>query len=95
MEISRKGIEWIYFNDRNFLERSNNSKYNYYFDKYAKALDELLKATAKDKMAEVKTALFFKLDEIDGERLSYIELEGYIKGFEMCMKLIGNETIKD
>lgn len=91
MKLSRKGIEWIYFKDDNVVERSSNSKHAYYCNKYSKALDELLKATAKDEMAEIKTALFFKLDEIDGERLSYIELEGYIKGFEMCMKMMQGE----
>ena len=91
MKLSKKGIEWIYLRDDNALERSNNSKYTYYFDKYAKALDELLTATAKDKTEDVLTRLFFTLDEIDSERLGCVELEGYIKGFEMCMNMMQGE----
>lgn len=60
-----------------------------------KALDSLLGAVIKDETVDIISEKFYELDEVDGERLSYVELISYIKGFEMCMKLVEKESIKD
>lgn len=65
------------------------------YNKYQVALDSLLQAVINDETVDIISERFYELDEVDGERLSYVELISYIKGFEMCMKLIGKEEIND
>lgn len=44
MKLSRKGIEWIYFNDDNVTELTNTEKLNEIQSNYSKCLENLIKA---------------------------------------------------
>lgn len=95
MKISRKGIEWIYLHDKDVTKVIDKEQCEEIYNKYQVALDSLLQAVINDETVDIISEKFYELDEVDGERLSYVELISYIKGFEMCMKLIGKERIKD
>lgn len=91
MEMSRECIEWIYLNDENVSKVIYKERFHETLNNYKYALDNLLRAMAKDETVDIISERFHELDSVDGERLSYVELISYIKGFEMCMKIV-NET---
>lgn len=91
MEMSRECIEWIYLNDENVSKVIYKERLHETFNNYKYALDSLLQAVINDETVDIISERFYELDEVDGERLSYVELISYIKGFEMCMKIV-NET---
>lgn len=58
------------------------------FDEYQQFLQEIFSLLQGNEEAE---ELICKLDELDGNRQGIIEVNAYIKGFEMCMKMMQGE----
>lgn len=91
MKISRKGIEWIYFNDNDVTKLMNIEKLNEIQSNYSMCLENLIKAIKNGENDESVNELCLKLDEIQCAETAEYELKGYIHGFEMCMKMMQGE----
>lgn len=87
MEIPVEVIKYIYLHDETFDE--------YYFlsntlgvtADYSKLFKGILLLSENNIHLEKK---LFELDSIVGKRLYEVELEGYIKGFLTCMKIMND-----
>ena len=91
MKLSRKGIEWIYFNDDDVTKLMNIEKLNEIQSNYSKCLENLIKAIKNGENEESINELCMKLDDIQCAEAAEYELKGYIHGFEMCMKMMQGE----
>lgn len=91
MKLSRKGIEWIYFNDDEVTKVLNTEELKEIQGKYSMCLEKLFKAIKNGENEKNINELCFKLDECNCNEVAFYELEGYIKGFEMCMKMMQGE----
>lgn len=91
MKLSRKGIEWIYFNDDNVTKLMNTETLNEIQSNFLMCLENLIKAIKNGENEESINKLCMKLDDIKCEELAEYELKGYIHGFEMCMNMMQGE----
>ena len=87
MKLSRTAIKWIYVRDDATLNCIDSQDIPI-FNEYQQCLQEIFLLLEGNEEAE---ELILKLDELDGNRQGIIEVNAYIKGFEMCMKMMQGE----
>lgn len=87
MKLSRTSIKWIYVRDDATLNCIDSQDISI-FNEYQQCLQEIFSLLEGNEEAE---ELILKLDALDGHRQGIIETNAYIKGFEMCMKMMQGE----